>query len=272
MFFAVAAVIIAEFLDDRFRTEDDVRERLGMPVLATIPQLGPGAWREDPWVKPLSVESFYQLVTSLRYSPHVPHVITFTSPDQGDGKSTIAVNTAISMSMMKARVLLIDADLRRPSIHEKLNVPNERGLSDVLVGLASFPDALKATEHAGVSVLTSGRTAPNPAALLQSPEFDALLEQARERFDYVIVDAPALRSIVDSLVLSIKTDGVVLVVSSQKSDGRAVGAAVQKLQSVGSINLLGVVLNGVKPDAKEYSSYYLGAGQSITLPSKKTSA
>jgi capsular exopolysaccharide synthesis family protein len=270
---AIVAVFLAEFLDDRFRTEEDVRERLAMPVLATIPQFDPAEWGQNPWVKPLSVEAFYQLVASLRYSSkEPPRTIVFTSPDQGDGKSMIAVNTAISMSMMKARVLVIDADLRRPSLHEKLNVSNERGLSDVLVGLASFPDAIKSTEHTNVWVLTSGKTAPNPVALLQSPEFDEILEQARGRFEYVIVDGPALRSIVDSLILSIKADGAVLVVSSQKSDGRSVAAALQKLHSVGSINLLGVVLNGTKPDVRERSNYYLGAGQSISLPSKTTGA
>ncbi len=268
---ALAAVFVAEFLDDRFRTEDDVRERLGMPVLATIPRFDPAEWGENPWVKPLSVEAFYQLVAALRYSSNnPPRTITFTSPEQGDGKSTVAVNTAISMSMMKARVLLIDADLRRPCLHEKLNVPNDRGLSDVLVGMATFPEAIKATAHPGVWVLTSGGFAPNPVALLQSPEFDAILQQALERFEYVIIDGPALRSIVDSLILSIKADGAVLIVSSQKSDGRAVGAALQKLHSVSSINLLGVVLNGIKPDASESSNYYLGAGQSISLPSKTT--
>ncbi|MGP6157348.1 MAG: GumC family protein [Vulcanimicrobiaceae bacterium] len=269
---AVAAVFVTELLDDRFRTEDDVRDRIGMPVLATIPQFDPAEWGADPRVKPLSVESFHQLVAALRYSSkNPPRTITFTSPEQGDGKSTVAINTAISMAMMKARVLIIDADLRRPSLHEKLNVPNERGLTDVLVGITSFPEAIKPTSHPDVWVLTAGGFAPNPVALLQSAEFESILEQAHERFEYVIVDGPALRSIVDSLILSIKADGAVLVVSSQKSDGRAVASALQKLKSVGSINLLGVVLNGTKPDAREYSSYYLGAGQSIALPSKTTS-
>jgi capsular exopolysaccharide synthesis family protein len=269
---AVAAVFVAELLDDRFRSEEDVRERLGLPVLATIPQFDPAEWNEDPRVKPLSVEAFYQLVAALRYSSNnPPRKIAFTSPDQGDGKSTVALNTAISMANMKAHVLLIDADLRRPSLHEKLNVPNDRGLSDVLVGIASFPEAIKTTAYPGVWVLTSGGFAPNPVALLQSPEFDTILAQALERFEYVIIDGPALRSIVDSVLLSIKADGAVLVVSSQRSDGRAVGAALQKLHSVSSINLLGVVLNGTRPDAREYSQYYLGAGQSISLPPKTSS-
>ncbi len=263
---ALVAVFLAEFFDDRFRTEADVKSRLGLPVLATIPQLDSGDNRDAEWTKPLSAEAFYQLVASLRYSSETPpRTIAFTSADQGDGKSTIAVNTALSMGLMKARVLIIDADLRRPTIHQKLGVSNDRGVSDVLVGLAPFADVIKATDHPGVSVITSGRTAPNPVALLQSDAFDRLLKSAAERFDYVVVDGPALRSIIDGVVVGHKTDGTVLVVSAQHTEGRSVQAALAKLRSLGDINLLGVVLNGTRPDARDHNDYYLGGGQSISL-------
>ncbi len=263
---AVTAVFVAEFFDDRFRTEDDVKERLGMPVLAMIPKIDALQDKSD-WLKPLAVEAFYQLVASLRYSSsRPPRTIAFTSAEQADGKSTVALNAAISMGQMKSRVLIVDADLRRPSMHEKLRIANEKGLSDVLVGLASFDDVVRPTEHAGVFAITSGRTAPNPVGLLQSNAFDALLKRAVERFDYVIVDCPALRPVVDSVVLAIKTDGTVLVVSSSTSEGRNVRSAIDKLRMVGSINVLGVVLNRTSPDKREAASYYLGAGQSIPLP------
>jgi capsular exopolysaccharide synthesis family protein len=176
------------------------------------------------------------------------------------------MNTAISIGQMKARVLVIDADLRRPTMHTKFNVSNESGLSDVLVGVAALDDAIRPTEHPGVSILSSGRTAPNPVGLLQSEAFDRLLKAARERFDFVIVDSPALRSIVDGIVLGVKTEGTVLVVSSTSSEGRAVRSAVEKLRSVGGINLLGVVLNRIRPDRRGASDYYLATGQSVSLP------
>jgi capsular exopolysaccharide synthesis family protein len=264
---AVTGVFLADFFDDRFRSEDDVKERLGIPVLATIPLIDGLEAKDSDWVKPLAVESFYQLVASLRYSSHhPPRTISFTSADQSDGKSTIAMNTAISMGQMKARVLIVDADLRRPSMHTKLKVANDVGLSDVLVGVAALDDAIRPTEHAGVSILSSGRPAPNPVGLLQSEAFDRLLKAARERFDFVIVDAPALRSIVDGIVLGVKTEGTVLVVSSTSSEGRAVRAAVEKLRSVGGINLVGVVLNRIRPDRRAVNDYYLGAGQTVSLP------
>ena len=273
---ALAAVFIVEFFDDRLRTVDDVKERLALPVLATIPMLGggdgpsdgtPPKKRTDDWIRPLSVESFYQLVASLRYTSSTPpRTIAFTSAQQGDGKSTIAVNTAISMALMKARVLVVDADLRRPSVHTKLAVANDRGLSDVLVGLSEFADVVRPTSHDGVWVVTSGRKVPNPVALLQGDSFDRFLQRARERFDFVIVDGPALSSIVDGLVIGIKTDGTVLVVNANSTEGRSAQAALAKLRSMPSLPIIGVVLNGTRPDPQDYSDYYLGSGQSMALP------
>ena len=264
---ALGAVFVAEFFDDRFRSDADVRERLGVPVLASIPSVDRLALGGGDWIKPLSTEAFFGLVAALRYSSNTPpRTIAFTSPDQGDGKSTVAVNTAISLALMKARVLVIDADLRRPSVHEKLSIANETGLSDVLVGMSSLENAIKPTAHPGVSVLTSGHSAPNPVGLLQSPLFEDMLQEVRGRYDFVVVDGPALRSIVDGVVLGLKTEGTVLVVNSQRSDSRAVRNALSKLRSVGAINLLGVVLNATRPDLRERNDYYLGAGQSLSLP------
>jgi succinoglycan biosynthesis transport protein ExoP len=265
---ALSAAFLAELLDDRFRSEEDVKERFGLPVLAAIPAIDSNDWRANQWVKPLSVEAFYQLVASLRYSAggQAPRTIALVSPEQGDGKSTVAVNTAISMGLMRAKVLIVDADLRRPTIHQKLNIPNDRGLSDVLVGLARFPDVIKPSRHAGVSVLTAGRPAPNPVGLLQSAAFDRLLKKARERFDYIIIDGPALRGIVDGAVLAHKAEGTVMVVSSQRSDARTVQTALEKLRMLGSAHLLGLVLNGVKLGAARTNDYYVGVEQSIPLP------
>jgi capsular exopolysaccharide synthesis family protein len=244
----------------------DIKERLGMPVLAQIPLVDGLESKNAEWLRPLAVEAFYQLVASLRYSStHPPRTIAFTSADQGDGKSTIALNTAISLGQMKARVLIVDADLRRPTMHTKLGVANETGLSDVLVGVAALDDAIRPTEHPGVSVLPSGRPAPNPVGLLQSEQFETVLKQARDRFDFVIVDGPALRSIVDGIVLGVKTEGTVLIVSSTSSEGRGVRSAIERLRSVGGINLLGVVLNRARPDRNAASNYYLGAGATVSL-------
>lgn len=248
---ALTTALGADFFDNRFRSEDDVRDRLGLPVLANVPQIDSTDWRVNQWVKPLSVEAFYQLVASLRYSSDKPsRSIAFVSPEQGDGKSTVAVNTAISMGLMRSRVLIVDADLRRPAVHEKLNVPNTCGLSDVLVGMARFEEAVQGTRHTNVWVLTAGRPAPNPVGLLQSDAFKRLLTAASLRFDAIIIDTPALRSIVDGAVLARQADSAVMVVSAQRSDARSVQTALAKLFGLGPVKLLGVVLNGVKPDTR----------------------
>jgi capsular exopolysaccharide synthesis family protein len=248
---ALMAALGADFLDNRFRSEDDVRDRLGLPVLATVPQIDSSDWRVNQWVKPMSVEAFYQLVAALRYSSDKPsRSIAFVSPEQGDGKSTVAVNTAISMGLMRARVLIVDADLRRPAVHEKLNVPNDAGLSDVLVGVKRFEEAVQGTRHSNVWVLTAGRPAPNPVGLLQGEGFRRVLNKAAERFDAIIIDTPALRSIVDGAVLARQADGAVMVISAQNSDARSVQTALSKLFALGPVKLLGAVLNGAKPDPR----------------------
>jgi succinoglycan biosynthesis transport protein ExoP len=262
---ALTAAFGADFFDNRFRSEDDVRDRLGLPVLASVPQIESNDWRANQWVKPLSVEAFYQLVAALRYSSDKPsRSIAFISCDPGDGKSTVAVNTAISMGLMKARVLIVDADLRRPAVHDKLNLQNDRGLSDVLVGVSRFEEAVKATRHLNVWALTAGRPAPNPVGLLQGDGFTRLLRKASERFDFIIIDTPALRAIVDGAVLARQADGAVLVVSAQRSDARSVQAGLTKLQSLGPVNILGAVLNGATPDSQALG-YYAGTHSAVPL-------
>jgi capsular exopolysaccharide synthesis family protein len=265
---ALTTVFGLEFFDDRFRNEEDIKERIGLPVLATIPKLALGADKSRDLVESMTVEAFFQLVTSLRYSSdNPPHIIAVTSPKQGDGKSTVAINTAISMASLNARVLVIDADLRRPTIHQKLGLKNDVGLSEVLVGMVTFAEVLRPTSHAGVWTITSGVRPPNPVALLQGESFDRVLAQARERFDFVIIDSPALESIIDGVVLAMKADGAVLVVSATGTDSRSTRVAIEKIRSVPSVNLLGVVLNQARAEESQYSDYYLGSGKDIALAS-----
>jgi succinoglycan biosynthesis transport protein ExoP len=267
---ALGAAFVLEFFDDRFRTEEDVKQRLGIPVLASIPALTAithsGA-RTGSWIDALAYESYFELVTALRYSStEAPRSIAITSPRQGDGKSTIALNVAISMAQLNARVLIIDADLRRPTLHTKLGFANGKGLSDVLVGVCTLDAAVRESGHPGVLTLTSGTRSPNPVALLQGPSFDRLLETAREQFDFVIIDAPALGPIIDGVILAMKADGAVLVVSATNTDGRTANSALDKLASVSAVNLIGVVLNHTKPESHEYSEYYLANGSTGAVP------
>jgi polysaccharide biosynthesis transport protein len=263
---ALGIVFLAEFFDGRIRDERDVESELQLPVLASIPQLpsGDGAAAIPASVRNATMESYFQLVLAMRYSSDRPlRSVTITSPLKGDGKSTVAVNVAsafgeiaVSSIEREARVLVIDADMRRPSLHKKFEVPNELGLSDILIGRASLAQAVQRTDRPGVDVLTSGTPSPNPIKLLQSNRFDALLREARERYVTVIVDAPALVPVFDAAIVAAKTDGTVMILAAAQTDVRSTRKALARLESVGVNDLIGTVVNRSTTKVDDYSDYF----------------
>jgi succinoglycan biosynthesis transport protein ExoP len=275
--------LLSIVFDRRIRDERQIEEELELPVLASVPMLGglrnhmsgiagspdPGSagpaamaatvTKEDSWLRAFAVESFLQLVTSLRYSTTQDRrlrCVTITSCAQGDGKSTIALNTAIAMAHVEPRVLLIDGDLRRPSLHAKLNRELGLGLTDVLVGTADINDVITPTAHEGLDLLMSGTRTPNSVKLIQSERFDDILSGLLERYQTVIIDAPALNPVIDAAILATKSDGTVLVVSIDSSDSLEVQRAVSKLQSVGVTNIVGTVANRVQPSRRVLDEDY----------------
>jgi capsular exopolysaccharide synthesis family protein len=259
-------VFLVEFFDGRIRDERDVENELQLPVLASIPQLpsGDGAAAISPSIRNAATESYFQLVLAMRYSSDRPlRSVTITSPLKGDGKSTVAMNVAgafgeiaVSSIEREARVLVIDADLRRPSLHKKFEVSNEIGLSDILIGRASLAQAVQRTDRPGVDVLTSGTPSPNPIKLLQSNRFDALLREARERYVTVIVDAPALVPVFDAAIVAAKTDGTVMILAAAQTDVRSTRKAIARLESVGVTDLVGTVVNRSTTKVEDYSDYF----------------
>ncbi len=259
-------VFLVEFFDGRIRDERDVEGELQLPVLASIPQLpsGDGAAAIPANVRNAAMESYFQLVLAMRYSSDRPlRTVTITSPLKGDGKSTVAMNVAgafgeiaVSSIEREARVLVIDADMRRPSLHKKFGVSNELGLSDILIGRASLTQAVQRTDRPGVDVLTCGTHSPNPIKLLQSNRFDALLREARERYVTVIVDAPALVPVFDAAIVAAKTDGTVMILAAAHTDVRSTRKALARLESVGVTDLVGTVVNRSTTKVEDYSDYF----------------
>lgn len=261
---AIVGAFVIDYLDGSIKDEREVEEELSLPPLAQIPLVrmrnGVAAL---PWVRTLTVESFLQLVTSIKYASDTKlETLVVTSPSQGDGKSTISLNVALAMAELEPRVLLIDADLRRASIHTKLHMKNERGLSDVLVGRARLTEVAQKTKYPGLDILTSGTPAPNPIKLLESPRMDDLLRDAAEHYRCVIVDTAALSVNLDAAVVSRKADGTIVVLSSGQTDLREAKSALRRLQQVGVKNVLGFVLNRVVPRRSDYGAYELGPGES----------
>lgn len=249
--------LVMDYFDNSIRDERDVEEELAIPQLGSIPlvELRNGE-AIVPWVKSLALESFLQLVTNMKYSTDQPlRSVAVCSPTQGDGKSTVALNIALALNEIEGPVLLVDADLRRPSIHSKLNMANERGLSDVLVGRSTPAAAIQIHETSGLAVMTSGTAAPNPIKLLESPRFDEMLNTLYERYQTIVFDGAALMGTLDSAVLARRVNGTVLVVSHGSTDLRETTITMQRLSRMGVRNVLGFVVNRVKARRADYSPY-----------------
>ena len=253
----VTGALLLDYLDNSIKDEREVENELSLPQLGAIPlvQLRNGE-PIVPWVKALALESFLQLVTNMKYATDVPlRSLAVISPQQGDGKSTIALNIALALNEIEGPVLLVDGDLRRPSLHAKLRMPNERGLSDVLVGASSLEGAVQVDERSGLAVLTSGTATPNPIKLLESTRFDSLLEELYQKYRTVVFDGAALVGNVDSAVIARRMSGTVLVLSHGSTDLREASGAMKRLQRMGVRNVLGFVLNRTEARRADYTPY-----------------
>jgi polysaccharide biosynthesis transport protein len=202
-------------------------------------------------------EAIRMVQSNLRYlSSDAPvKVVVITSGIPAEGKSTVAANLALTMAELGHKVLLIDADLRRPVQHRTWELLNRIGLSDVLVGEANIDDAIQEAEP-NLDVLTSGVLPPNPSALIDSKHMVALLSEFSQRYSYVIIDSPPLSAAVDTLTLSRMADGLMLVVRPGVAETGSVALSKDLLSQPGH-KLLGVVANGVtRSQQPSYSSYY----------------
>jgi capsular exopolysaccharide synthesis family protein len=203
------------------------------------------------------VEAYRMLRTSVLLSTagNPPKTILVTSSQPGEGKTTTAVNTAISLAQLGASVLLIDSDLRRPAVHKTFKLPNTRGLSTYLSGNGKVEDLTVKLSIPNLSVLTSGPIPPNPAELISSERMKEMLRQLCEKYDHIIIDSPPLISVTDPVILSTMVDGSILVVQAGRSTRDLVRRARQELNGVGA-KVFGVVLNNVDIKREGYDEYY----------------
>ena len=221
--FACGLVFLRDQLDDRLRVPEDVESKIGLPLLGVIPRStedDPTAELADP--KSILSESYSALRTSLLYSTRegLPEILLITSAQASEGKTTTSYAVARGFARVGKRVLLIDADLRRPSIHKTLGVENKVGLSSLLVGQSSPQEAIIRTEHDGLNVLTAGPIPPSPAELLSSPRMAALLEQFEQAYDLVVIDSAPILGLADSTELAALADGVMIVAEADRGRAR----------------------------------------------------
>lgn len=181
-------------------------------------------------------------------------VFVVTSPTANNGKTINSINLAISFAQMGKRTLLIDSDMRNPTIHRMFSIPVKNGLSEILAGLTDNI-AVSKTDVENLSVLTAGKIPPNPAELLSSSRMDKLLEFVKEHYDCVFIDTPPINLVTDSTVFAPKVTGYILVIKTDTTNTHDVKTTVNNLQQIDA-NILGFVLNDVNSEKKKYYSYY----------------
>lgn len=211
--------------------------------------------------KSIAAEAYRTLRTNIQYSSFDKEIRTMvvTSSEPGEGKSTTAGNIALSFAQSEKSVILIDCDLRKPSLHRKFKISNLVGLSDVLIGKDKMNDALNEYSE-NLHILTSGKLPPNPSEMLGSKSMGRLLEELKSKYDIIILDSAPLQAVTDAQILSTKVDGTILVVRAEKTKRDSVQQAKELLDKVGA-NILGTVLNGVENTRKKYYYYYGNEGK-----------
>ena len=200
----------------------------------------------DKLPKSITAESYRSLRTNIQYSSIDKQVKTLvvTSSNAGEGKSTVSGNLAYTFFQSGKRVLIIDCDLRKPSLHRKFNVSNEVGLTDVLVGTSELNKVMKKIDD-NLYLLTTGTLPPNPAEIIGSNTMENFLDECKINFDYIILDTPPILPVTDSKLLAIKADATVLVVRSEISKSKHVSQAFKELGKVNA-NVIGTILNDVE--------------------------
>ncbi|MEO7673583.1 MAG: polysaccharide biosynthesis tyrosine autokinase [Pyrinomonadaceae bacterium] len=275
----VGLAFLMDYLDDSVKTSDDIGRHLGLPTLALIPHHnltdkrklnllpnnGNGTHSATAMItleerhSPMA-EAYRHLRTSLLFSSagKPPQTILITSSQPSEGKTTTAINTAITLAQSDVDVVLIDCDLRRPRLHSYFDMENTRGLTNYLSGEQDTEHLIKRCKGLPkLRVITSGPIPPNPAELLSSDEMKKLLQFLRGRYKHVIIDSPPAISFTDAAILSTLVDGVVLVAMAGKSSIHLMRRFKQRLGNIGA-RIYGVVLNGVKSSSVEYD--YYGSG------------
>jgi capsular exopolysaccharide synthesis family protein len=269
----LAWAFIREYMDDSVKRTEQIEQEFGLPLLGLIPQVSrkdlakvDSPWRlivEDP--RGMLAEAYRSMRTALQFSTAegAPRQILVTSTSEGEGKSTTALALAINFAQLGKRVLLVDADMRNPSLHKSLGVPNDRGLSNYLAGEGARDQLVHDTEVPGLSLLTAGPTPPSPADLLMGPRFLRLLEKSSEMgYDQLIVDGPPVLGIADAIVLGNQIPNVIFVVQAGRTRKSNIRNALRRMRLAGLMPL-GVALTRLTAEhghGGAYGGYGYGYG------------
>ncbi len=253
-----------ELLDNTITSQEQIEERLGLTFLGILPSINEKERGDGPHdlivaeaPKSAVAECCRAIRTNLLFmSPEKPlKTLLVTSAGPRDGKTTTAVSLAITMAKSGNRVLLVDADLRRPRVHSAFKVPNGDGLSSLILGRGTLEGFAKSSGIDGLSILTCGPVPPNPAELLHTQAFVDLMKHAATTFDRVIIDSPPIGAVSDAVVMSTQVDGTVLVLKSGVTSKDMARRTVRALRDV-KARVLGAILNDIDLEDRQAGGYY----------------
>lgn len=262
----IALAFLAESIDTALHTTDDL-EPIELPLLGTIPWVRLPSERRTGRLrfeqrKPATQEAFAILRTNLLAAKGdgALHSVLITSAEPGVGKSVILANLGVALAEGRRRAVLVDTDLRRPSLHRHFGLPNETGLSQVVRGEASLDEAIQATDYPELRVLTSGAVPLDLANLLASPRMQELIKSLRGDGEMVLLDSPPILAVADAAMLAPLVDGVLLIAGRNQTARQRLERAAEQIETAGG-STLGVVFNGTKPGDSYYYYSYAPAGR-----------
>jgi non-specific protein-tyrosine kinase len=260
---AVAAAFLLEYLDDTIRTPEDIDRTLKLAALGTIANVRGGSLGAElisaRQPRSPATEAYRALRVNIQFSmvDRTLRTILVTSANPGEGKSTIACNLAIVIAQAGARVILVDSDLRRPTLHRIFALPNSSGLTSILLDPdTQLPALIQASGVDNLRIMTSGPQPPNPSELLGSKRMESVIEALQQEADIIIFDSPPVLAATDGLVLSSRVDATILIIRAGHTRRSPARHAREALKTVGA-NTLGAVLNRLaKSEHSMYQGYY----------------
>jgi capsular exopolysaccharide synthesis family protein len=252
------AALVLEVLDESIATPDDAESKLGISVLGVVPLLAKGETPADALsdIRSGFSEAYYSLRSALQFSTPdgAPRSLMVASARPAEGKSTTAYAVALNLARVGKRVLLVDGDLRNPSMHRIIGVENERGMSNVLSGSADVASVVQRTQQENLLFIPCGPLPPNPAELWGGDRLHQFLAETRKTFDHVVFDAPPVLGFADAPMLAGAVNGIIFVLESRSTRRGQARGALRRLQ-VGRAHLLGGVLTKFSTKSTAYGGY-----------------
>lgn len=265
LFSGIGLAFFFEYLDNTIKTPEDLKRYLDLPFLGPVPHLDIAKMKGVSTPELITLhkgkshisEAYKGIRTSILFSfPDTsPKSILITSASPSEGKTLTIVNLAITMAQSGAKVVVIDADMRKPRLHRILKIKNEKGISNLLIGQCSPKEALQESPIPNLSLITCGQHPPNPSELLVSSALKTILDELKGQFDLILIDSPPVAAVTDAVIISRLVDGVVLVIHGGTT-GREIIMRGRDLLQKANAHLLGAVINNINITKRSYYYYY----------------